>query len=211
MAHPACPKQNSTAADLAILECSLLRTGSICSIGYGLACKLFMALARGLMLNGSSGRLTESDSPQMYTYMCRHTLRRVHRKPLLMTPPSEMLSFQKSCFPGDCAHSKAVGMPSVTEKAHLQCHLGEGRLLDLCAGLQPSRCCQNSEHSTIFLQESYSDLPATPSEMPGICELSHISLSSVMLLQFLEWTQVAHCVAECRIRTLTHLSYSGTG
>ena len=157
MAHPACPKQNSTAADLAILECSLLRTGSICSIGYGLACKLFMALARGLMLNGSSGRLTESDSPQMYTYMCRHTLRRVHRKPLLMTPPSEMLSFQKSCFPGDCAHSKAVGMPSVTEKAHLQCHLGEGRLLDLCAGLQPSRCCQNSEHSTIFLQESYSE------------------------------------------------------
>ena len=40
-----------------------------------------MALARGLMLKGSSGSSTESDSPQMYTCMCHIPLGHSQDKP----------------------------------------------------------------------------------------------------------------------------------
>ena len=45
-------------------------------------------------------------------------------------------------------------MSRVLIKARSQCHLGEGRLLDLCAGLQRSKSCQHPEHCSIVLQGS---------------------------------------------------------
>ena len=96
-----------------------------------------MALARGLMLKGSSGRLTESDSPQMYTCIPRRTLGHMHK-----TATGRILL---SCYIGSAFQSRLTSQdqtPSPTGKAHLQCHLDEGKLLDLCVGLQVCKSIQ---------------------------------------------------------------------
>ncbi len=108
-----------------------------------------MALARGLMLKGSSGSSTESDSPQMYTCMRHRLLRHTHRTSCVYYLPLDILALfaRVACMQG-------VKRGLVTSGVQTYSAIWTRVHFWICVlACSPGRCVSSLEQCPLLLQK----------------------------------------------------------